>query len=151
MPNEIALRAMKFGDLDRVYNLERAIFPNPWPRSFFESDLSLPRTVGLIVEIDKFVVGYGLAACADIEFHITNIGVDPSFQRRGLASRLMAELETIALDRGCTHAYLEVRTDNYPAIELYLKLGYKILYTRRQYYLDGSDAHVMYKNYGRTA
>jgi ribosomal-protein-alanine N-acetyltransferase len=148
MPNEIVLRAMKFEDLDRVYDLERSIFPNPWPKSFFESDLSLPRTVGLVAELDGSIAGYGLAACADIEFHITNIGVEPSFQRRGIASRLMNELERIALERGCTHAYLEVRTDNYPAVELYLKLGYKTLYTRRQYYLDGSDAHVMYKNYG---
>jgi ribosomal-protein-alanine N-acetyltransferase len=147
MPSEIAVRVMKFEDLDQVYDLERQVFPNPWPKSFFESDLGLPRTVGLVAQNDGRVIGYALATSADIEFHITNVGVDPSFQRQGVASRLMDELQAIAATRGCSHAYLEVRVDNYPAIELYLKLGFKILYTRRQYYLDGTDAHVMYKNY----
>lgn len=147
MPSAVNVRAMTFEDIDRVYEIEREIFPNPWPKSFFESDLNLNRTVGLVAEFDGRVTGYALAACADIEFHITNVGVDGRCQRRGIASRLMNELETIARERGCNHAYLEVRVDNYPAIELYLKLGFVILYTRRCYYLDGTDAHVMYKKY----
>jgi len=151
MPSAINVRAMTFEDIDGVYEIERDIFPNPWPKSFFESDLNLNRTVGLVAELDGGLVGYALATCADIEFHITNVGVDERWQRHGIASRLMGELETIALERGCHHAYLEVRVDNFPAIELYLKLGFVILYTRRCYYLDGSDAHVMYKKYKEEA
>jgi ribosomal-protein-alanine N-acetyltransferase len=148
MPSAVNVRAMTFEDIDRVYEIEREIFPNPWPKSFFESDLGLVRNVGLVAELDGRVVGYALAACADIEFHITNVGVDARCQRRGIASRLMSELEAIARERGCHHAYLEVRVDNFPAIELYLKLGFAVLYTRRCYYLDGTDANVMYKKYG---
>lgn len=147
MPKEIKIRAMTFDDLDQVYQIEREIFPNPWPRSFFEADLRLVRTVGLVAEIENQIAGYALAVCADVEFHITNVGVDLKFQRQGIASRLMAELEKIAVARDCCHAYLEVRVNNYPAIELYLKLGFEIIYTRSCYYLDGTDAHVMYKKY----
>ncbi len=147
MPKEIKIRAMTYDDLDQVYRIEREIFPNPWPRSFFEADLRLVRTVGLVAEIEDQITGYALATCADIEFHITNIGVDLKFQRQGIAQRLMAALEKIAVERDCPHAYLEVRVDNYPAIELYLKLGFEIIYTRPRYYLDGTDAHVMYKRY----
>jgi ribosomal-protein-alanine N-acetyltransferase len=54
-------------------------------------------------------------------------------------------MEGIAIERGCSFAYLEVRTNNTAAISMYEKYGYDILYTRKKYYIDGDDAYVMHK------
>ena len=137
---------MTIDDIQRVYELEYQLFPNPWPRSFFESDLSRPFTVALVVEIDGIIIGYALANCYAVEFHITNIAVDTVHQRQGIATQLIAELESIAETRGCANTYLEVRTNNIAAIELYRKLGYVISQTRKNYYIDGDDAYVMQKS-----
>jgi len=145
MPKEIMIRSMRFEDLDLVYKMERKLFPNPWPKVFFERDLELTNTVALVAENEGEVIGYSLATCADVECHITNIAVDENHQRQGIAIKLMAELEQIANERGCTVAYLEVRTNNAVAINLYNKLGYRIMYVRKQYYIDGDDAYVMHK------
>jgi len=136
---------MSFNDLNRVYELERKLFPNPWPRSFFETDLENPKTVALIAELEGEIVGYAMSNCVDTEFHITNIAVASEVQRQGIATQLMNEFEEMAKARGCTSAYLEVRVGNLAAIELYKKLGFNVLYIRKYYYLDGTDAYVMYK------
>ncbi|HEX7321286.1 MAG TPA: ribosomal protein S18-alanine N-acetyltransferase [bacterium] len=140
------VRQMTITDIDQVYELEHELFPNPWPKSFFESDLQRPSTIALVTEHDRQVIAYALANCYDVELHITNIAVDARFQRKGQAARLVDELERNASVRGCTHAYLEVRTANSGAIELYRKIGYTIAYTRSKYYIDGDDAYVMQKS-----
>ncbi len=136
---------MRFDDLDRVYNLEMESFPNPWPKSFFENDLRSKDTVALVVENQGAIIGFTLLSCENDKIHVTNIAVAQQYQRQGIASQLMRHAESIALERDCGYAYLEVRTNNVAAINLYLHLGYDISYTRKHYYIDGDDAYVMTK------
>lgn len=136
---------MRFDDLDRVYNLEMELFPNPWPRSFFENDLRLEGSIALVVENQSTIIGFTLSSCENDKIHVTNIAVSKEYQRKGIASWLMRQVEKIALQRHCSYAYLEVRTNNVAAINLYLNLGYDISYTRKHYYIDGDDAYVMTK------
>jgi ribosomal-protein-alanine N-acetyltransferase len=139
------IRPMRFDDIDVVYNMERRLFPNPWPKVFFERDLESPETVALIAEYEGRVVGYAISRCVDVKFHITNIAVDEKYQRRGIATRLMINLERIASERGCNYAYLEVRTNNNPAVNFYKKIDYDISHIHKQYYIYGDDAFVMHK------
>ncbi len=145
MPREITIRPMYLDDIDKVHALEVELFPNPWPRSFFEHDLVAKRTIAFIIECEKEMIGYSLASCHDGKFHITNIAVTKECQRKGFGTELVHRLERIALDRGCTYAYLEVRTDNIAAIKMYKDLGYAIARRHKLYYINGDDAYVMDK------
>jgi ribosomal-protein-alanine N-acetyltransferase len=145
MLKDITIRPIKFNDLDAVYNLETMLFPNPWPKSFFQHDLMSGDSVGLVVEHADHVIGYAMAAFTGDGFHVTNIAIDRQYQRAGLGTELMKQLETRALKRGTRYVFLEVRTNNSAAIKFYAKLGYAILFTRRGYYIDGDDAYVMDK------
>jgi ribosomal-protein-alanine N-acetyltransferase len=145
MLKEIIIRPMRFDDLDRVYKLEQKSFPNPWPRAFFESDLRLKYTIAFVVEDKNEIVAYSIASCVNKKFHVANIAVDLEYQRQGIASQLMKKIEKIAIERDCLYAYLEVRTDNNAAINLYKNLGYNISGLRKYYYIDGDDAYVMDK------
>jgi ribosomal-protein-alanine N-acetyltransferase len=145
MPKEIMLRAMRFDDLAFVCEIENRAFPNPWPSFFFEKDLESGNTVAFVAENEGKVIGYILGSCIDVELHITNIAVAEDFQRQGLGRRLLGELESVARQRSCGFAYLEVRTTNTAAISMYRNAGYDILYTRKRYYIDGNDAYVMHK------
>jgi ribosomal-protein-alanine N-acetyltransferase len=136
---------MRFEDLDAVYSIEHGVFPNPWPRYFFEKDLTSVNTIAFVAVDNERVIGYTLGSCIAHELHITNIAVVQEYQRRGVGLSLLKRLESVALERECTFAYLEVRTSNTAAIDMYKKYGYDILYTRKRYYIDGDDAYVMHK------
>lgn len=139
------IRAMRFEDLDAVCAIEHNVFPNPWPRVFFERDLESSNTVAFVALSDEQIIGYAVGACVDVELHITNIAVAAEYQRCGIGYSLLTEMEKVAIERGSTFAYLEVRTSNDAAISMYKKYGYDILYTRKRYYIDGDDAYVMHK------
>lgn len=145
MQKEILLRVMRFDDLDKVYEIEQRLFPNPWPRYFFEKDLQSSNTLAFVVEHNEEIVGYSLGSCAELQLHITNIAVVAGFQRQGIGQNLLSKMERIAIERGCTFAYLEVRMSNMAAIEMYRNAGYSILHVSKRYYIDGDDAYVMHK------
>ncbi len=145
MPKEIIIKAMRFDDLDSVVEIEKRVFSNPWPRYFFEKDLESGNTIAFVALCDDAVIGYAVGSCIDVELHITNIAVAENRQQQGLGSRMLRKMEEVAVERSCSFAYLEVRTTNTAAINMYKSKGYDILYVRKRYYLDGNDAYVMHK------
>jgi ribosomal-protein-alanine N-acetyltransferase len=67
--------------------------------------------------------------------------MDPAYQGLGIGRQLLAGLLEFA--EGGT-VYLEVRTDNAPAIALYESFGFKAVGVRRRYYrVSGADAYTM--------
>lgn len=136
---------MQLADVDRVYQLEVQLFPNPWPKAFFTSDLNLSHNAGLVVEDDARLVAYAMASFNDGSCHVTNVAVAPDYQRQGIGSKLIDLIEEEAAIKRCHRAYLEVRTTNNAAIKMYETLGYTVVSTRVQYYIDGDDAYVMEK------
>lgn len=67
------------------------------------------------------------------ELYIDEVGVTPSFQRRGIARRMMAEMFAWGKSLGCEEAWVGTETDNVPARRLYEALG------------APGDAFVMYE------
>lgn len=134
---------MKITDLDVIIKIENSVFPNPWPKYFFEADIASEQAVKVTALDGDIVIGYGLATVAGPELHITNVAVDHSYHRQGIGTRLVHWLEDKGIKSGCEEVYLEVRVSNRVAQRLYESLGYVIAYTRRYYYLDGEDAYIM--------
>ncbi len=139
------IRPMKLLDIEQVYRIECQVFPNPWPRSFFENDLQKHNTIALVADTNGVIIGYGIADSVAAELHITNIAVDPLYQHQGIGKKILTEIEKIGMERDCINAFLEVRITNKPAIAFYKNFGYQVLYIRNNYYLDGTDAYVMAK------
>ena len=52
------------------------------------------------------------SSLAGDDVELQRIAVDPAYRRRGLASALLAEVETVAVAAGGTRLLLEVRDDN---------------------------------------
>lgn len=61
---------------------------------------------------------------------------------RGIGRALLTELLAQAEARGVTHMFLEVRSDNPRAQDLYTRFGFEAIGVRRGYY-NGADAIVM--------
>jgi len=93
------------------------------------------------------MVGYGgIALLGNLEHpeaEVHTIGVDPHCHRGGIGTLLLRALLTEAGKRGGP-VFLEVRTDNTPAIALYEKHGFHIIGLRKRYYQpSGADAFTM--------
>lgn len=73
------------------------------------------------------------------ELQIDNIAVFEKFRGRGIASRLLTTALNHARQAGCRTAYLEVRSANIPALQLYLKAGFQEIGRRPAYYQNPTD------------
>jgi ribosomal-protein-alanine N-acetyltransferase len=131
--------------------LERLLFAgdDPWTARMFRDELAAGHFY-LAAREGGRLVGYGgiaVVASPDstggAEAEIHTIGVHPDRQGRGIGRRLLAGLLEYA-DGLRAIVFLEVRTDNDAALELYRSTGFERLGIRRNYYRpSGADAYTM--------
>lgn len=145
---DVTVGPMHRRHLRAVRRIEQLVYPTPWSESMFRTELTMPhdRTY-LVARAGERVVGYGGALYVLPDAHITTLAVDPAFQRRGIARRLLAALCRDAVGRGATALTLEVRASNGPAQALYRSFGFAAAGVRTGYYRVGStteDAVVMW-------
>jgi len=129
-------------DLDRVLELENAIFQSPWRRSFFKSDINRPQGLCIVAERDGHVVGYAVAWGTE-EVHLANLAADPDLRRQGIATQLMNTVFDWARRNRAESIYLEVRVSNTIARQFYAAYGFVPTYVRKGYYENGEDALVL--------
>jgi len=135
------------GDADRCADLEAQLFPgdDPWPAVAFMRELDAKHNHYVAARADGALVGYAgisrLGRKPPYEFEIHTIGVDPSYQGRGIGRSMLEALLDVADGAAI---FLEVRTDNVPAIALYESVGFVRLGIRKRYYrISGADAYTM--------
>jgi ribosomal-protein-alanine N-acetyltransferase len=140
----IPLRPMSRSDVPKVAALERAIFSDPWPPSFFNGELDQPLVYAKVAERAGEIVGYSVAWLGAGAGHLGNLAVIPQLRRHGVARRLMDDLLARARALKVQSLTLEVRSTNFAAQTLYRSHGFRLAGLRRGYYRDtGEDALVM--------
>lgn len=90
---------------------------------------------GRYFEINKKIAdenGTVIAGCiAEVNkwnaLHIDALWVNEEYQKRGLGSRLLKEVEAVAAENGCTLAHLS--TFDFQAKDFYIKYGYEVFGT----------------------
>jgi [ribosomal protein S18]-alanine N-acetyltransferase len=135
-------------DLPRCAELERVLFPedDPWSLATLRSELRAGHYY-FGAYADDTLIGYaGLSVAGrkgDLESSVHTIGVDPAWQGKGVGTALLRAMLAVA-DEVSAPVFLEVRTDNEPAIRLYEAHGFVRLGVRRHYYQpSNADAYTM--------
>jgi ribosomal protein S18 acetylase RimI-like enzyme len=103
-------------------------------RSVDDSAVSVEEVDGLAVA--RADGASGVAAYADDWVGFRSIEVSPDHRRRGLARAVMAALVGWGAERGATTAYLQVLSDNAPALALYEGMGFRT-HHRYRYLVPG--------------
>ena len=85
-------------------------------------------------EIVGFVIGKTYMDKKPATGQILTIDVSPKHRRKGIGQRLLHEIEKTLKDKGVKICYLEVRENNFAALSLYQKLGYKKVGRLENYY-----------------
>ncbi len=124
----ITIRRLGPDDLDILGNVAPDVFDNAVDPELAAAYLAAPHmALWLALECD-LVVGM---ASALIYWHpdkpkdgwVNEVGVSPKWQRRGIASRLMAEIFAWAKEEGLNSLWLATEGDNLPAQALYRSCG----------------------------
>jgi [ribosomal protein S18]-alanine N-acetyltransferase len=134
-------------DAPRCAELEEKLFPgdDPWPATAFRNELDAKHTRYFAARAEGTLVGYAgiarLGRFRQYEYEIHTIGVDPAYQGRGIGRQLLDRMLDFASGGP---VFLEVRTDNGPAIALYESAGFVNVGLRKRYYrISGADAYTM--------
>jgi len=142
----IEIRPLELGELGEIEAIEQRAYRTPWSRSMFAAELIKQTSVCLGAYEDGRLVGYTVNTRYVDAWHVMNVAVDPEYQRRGIAVRLLSRLFELTVGderRGYT---LEVRASNEAAIALYERLGFTSHGRRRGYYTDNrEDALIMWR------
>ena len=151
---QVKIVPMAAEHLDRLEQLERMCFSRPWSKKMLAEELDNQCAAFLVAvepETEKAVGYAGLLVVAD-EGYITNVAVDPSCRRQGVAAQLLQVFANFAKGNHLAFLTLEVRPSNAAAIALYEGFGFREVGRRRNYYdLPKEDALILTKYYTEEA
>lgn len=141
----ISFRLMQSRDVSGVFKVDEACFKHNWTQDSYQAETKNILSNYVIAEIDGEIVGFGGFWQVIDEAHITNIAVLEEYRQTGVGQNIMNAMLAIALEKGCVGMTLEVREDNQPAINFYLKNGFTREGRRKDYYGTGMDAIIMWR------
>ncbi|SFQ48802.1 ribosomal-protein-alanine N-acetyltransferase [Lachnospiraceae bacterium XBB1006] len=138
------IRRMNKEDLQRVVEMEKETFSQPWTQEGFWNAMQLPKNCFLVIEDEEGVQGYcGYYQVLD-EAEVMNVCVKKEKRGRGLGKAMMKQLLAYAKKGGAASIVLEARVSNEAAIHVYETLGFVALGVRKGFYEQPTeDALIM--------
>lgn len=130
---EAGFEPMTEARLDAVVEIERRAYDHPWTRGNFSDSLRSGYQAQLLAAGDT-VIGYFLAMRGVDEVHLLNITVDPPYQAQGWGRVMLDALALWSRAQGAQWLWLEVRTSNLRAQQVYQRYGFRRVGERRNYY-----------------
>ncbi len=136
----IVIKDMKISDLD---NLDMSKFDDFWNIDILKDELNSENSKFICAKLENKIVGFaGIKIILD-EADIMNIAVMKNCRRQGIATLLLNHILTICKEKGIKTINLEVNEENFSAISLYQKFGFKECGRRKNYYDNQYDAILM--------
>jgi ribosomal-protein-alanine N-acetyltransferase len=149
----VMLRPMTQADIDAVLDLELDAFGSEaWSRQMLAGELAQQPASRyyLVAEEEGRIAGYAGLLGAGWQGDVLTLAVAADHWGRGIGTALLRALLAEAGRRGCTEVFLEVRTDNTRAQDLYRRHDFAEVGIRRGYYQpSGADALVMRRTLAR--
>jgi N6-L-threonylcarbamoyladenine synthase len=142
-----AIRIANENDLDAIMQIEHECFSNDaWSAESMFEELTGAEKYYIVAYRDDELIGYaGLNKLPTVhQAEVQTIAVRPAARGIKLGRDLMDQLLAEARRVDCRDVFLEVRSDNLVAQQLYRSLGFEQIDIRKRYYQpDDVDAIVM--------
>ena len=139
----MVVRKMEMKDTQKVYQLSRESFSEPWALAAIEKEMTNPVASYFVAEMDGEVIGFGGMWHVLDEGEIINIAVQKSYHRQGIGKLILNQLVAEARKRELVAIHLEVRASNEAAKRLYLKHGFNSIARRKAYYHNPTEDAVI--------
>jgi ribosomal-protein-alanine N-acetyltransferase len=146
----IQVRWMVRRDFAQVLAIEETCFEFPWTEQEFRQCLQQPNCLGMVAEYDGRVVGFIVYEAPKGRMLVTNIAVDPEFQRHGIARHMIQKLVSKMIYQQRHKIAIEIRETNLPALLCFRALGFKSVTILKNFYDNQSeDAYVLQYRLGK--
>jgi len=150
MSSEIFFRDYRATDLEAMFQLDEACFAEEFRfdresmREFAEERNAIVRVAETVSgEIAGFVIVHVEYVLTTWRAYVVTLDVAVECRQRGLARRLMREVEASAMVAGVRWIQLHVYTGNAGAIRFYERMGYERINMQPDFYGEaGLDAFV---------
>ncbi len=121
------VRLANHQDLDKILEIEKLSFSNPWDAEFL---INISKDIFLVFGKQQ-IYGFLIAGCChrNINATILKIAVHPEHRRKGIGTNLLYKLFDILKDRQILQVDVIVNELWEPAMLLYKKVGFKIIST----------------------
>lgn len=130
---EAGFEPMTESRLDEVVAIERRAYDHPWTRGNFSDSLRSGYRAQLLCA-GETTLGYFVAMQGVDEVHLLNITVDVPYQGQGWGRILLDAVSLWARSENAHWVWLEVRTSNLRAQDVYQRYGYRRVGERKNYY-----------------
>ena len=120
-------------------------FDDFWTYDILQEELNNPNSEYFVAKLENNILGFAGIWKAVDDVHITDIVVKKSNRQTGIGSKLLEKLIQTAKMQNFKSITLEVNEHNLPAINLYLKYGFKNVGFRKKYYGNKDNAIIMTK------
>lgn len=146
----IIVRRATIKDLETLCKIERECFTlEAFTKQHIAFLLENPRNIRLAAWENNEIAGFIIGLIQN--FNETRIGriytldVAVKHRRKGIGLKLLNELEQVFIEKGVKNCYLEARTGNVAARELYRKHGYTEVKQLKDYYSRGVHGVLLVK------
>ena len=139
----VVLEPMAGRHIDAVRSIDEQCYSRPWSAATLRNELGADDRTHVIARIDDRLVAHAGSLRVIDELHITTVAVDPTYEGRGLGTRLCLNLLRAGRDAGATAATLEVRASAHRTQRLYARLGFAPAGVRANYYDKPTDDAVI--------
>jgi ribosomal-protein-alanine N-acetyltransferase len=147
--DSVTLREYRPADLEAMYALDVLCFQPPFrfSRRAMRGFAEAPSSISVLAHAEGELVGFCVADFNERTGYVVTLDVAPAWRRRGLARRLMIEIETKVRAASGLGMELHVFKGNLGAIHFYESLGYDRVAIAAGFYGRGLDALVYRKRF----
>ncbi len=134
--------------LEQIEAIEKTLEHRNLSYDSIKKDLENTNTYYLVAIDNNKNIVVGYIGCELLVDHadIVSVATHKDYLKQGIASSLLKTLERHLKEKQIENIFIEVRTSNTPAINLYTKLNYSKISTRAKYYDNLEDANIMKKD-----
>jgi len=147
--DEVMLREYRAGDWQAMHALDLLCFEPPFrfSRGAMRGFAEAAGAVTVLADAAEEMVGFCVAHLEGQTGYVVTLDVAAEWRRRGVARRLMEEVEARVRTKGGQDMELHVFTGNEGAIHFYEGMDYGRVGTARGFYGRGMDALVYRKRW----
>jgi hypothetical protein len=148
-PSRLTIRRAVLADVQDILTIEHCCFelPDAFSRRQIRDLITNDRVICRVAVVDEMVAAWCVGFARQFRHHrsgrIYNLAVDPNFRGRGVAKKLLKHVVDELAQLGSRYIYLEVRSDNSPAVRLYEQFGFRAMRPLRNYYGERLDGMSM--------
>lgn len=139
------IRLATYQDLAAITALDAQTNLNPWSSQSFQAALNHEQDWVYVAQSANQLQGLIVWQQIVDEIHLHLLATAIDVRRQGIATQLMNILFQAAATQNIQRILLEVRQSNQNAQNLYHKLGFITIATRKNYYAGTENAVIMEK------